>query len=260
MSDKQLQVTPVDRLKSVMDAPSVQQQFQNAMEENSGIFVASLIDLYASDTYLQKCEPSLVVMEALKAATLKLPINKSLGFAYIVPYKGVPQFQLGYKGMVQLAMRSGIYKHMNADIVYEGELLGADKLTGGIDLTGQKKSDTVVGYFAYMETTNGFRKTMYCTIEDMKKHGKKYSASYSRSNSPWQKEFDAMATKTMLRMLLGKYGLMTVDMADGMAADNTEGHEDDYQGNANGEIIDIDPDVPGADQTPEPEQTPGPSY
>ncbi len=226
MSDKQLQATPVDQLKTVMASPSVQQQFQNALEENSGIFVASLIDLFASDTYLQKCQPNLVVMEALKAATLKLPINKSLGFAYIVPYKGAPQFQLGYKGMVQLAMRSGVYKHLNADIVYEGELVKTNKLTGDIDLSGEKTSDKVVGYFSYIETVNGFRKTMYCSREDMEKHGQKYSASYSRKSSPWKKEFDGMAIKTMLRMLLGKYGLMTVDMADGMAMDTTKSREE----------------------------------
>jgi len=232
---KQVQISPVSKLKSVMASPSVQEQFKNALAENSNLFVASLIDLYASDTYLQNCDPALVVMEALKAATLKLPINKSLGFAYIVPYKKqgkqLPQFQLGYKGMVQLAMRSGVYKYLNAERVFEGEFKGFSKLTGDLDLTGQKISDTVVGYFAYIETVNGFRKSMYCTKEDMEKHAKKYSKAYDRDSSPWKTEFDAMGEKTMLRKLIGKYGLMTIDMADGMQMDG--GFDEDYKANAN---------------------------
>lgn len=260
MPEQQLQTTPVDRLKSVMESPSVQQQFENAMEGNSGIFIASLIDLFASDTYLQKCQPNLVVMEALKAATLKLPINKNLGFAYIIPYGGVPQFQLGYKGMVQLAMRTGVYKHINADTVYEGEFKKANKITGEIDLSGEKKSDKVMGYFSYIKTVNGFEKAMYCTVEDMQKHGKKYCASYSKASSTWQKNPDKMGIKTMLRMLLGKYGLMSIEMARGMSMDKTEDHEDAYSDNANGDIVDIPMGEAAADQAPDAQQSAGPSY
>jgi len=234
-TNTQIATRPVDRLKQVMASPSVQQQFQNALDKNSNLFVASLIDLYASDTYLQQCEPAMVVAEALKAATLKLPINKSLGFAYIVPYKKqgkqIPQFQLGYRGMIQLAMRSGIYKYLNADVVYEGEYRGYSKLTGNLDLDGEKKSDIVIGYFAYIESVNGFKKSVFCTRDDMEKHAQKYSKAYSRDSSPWQTEFDQMAIKTMLRRLLSKYGLMTVDMADGMQAEND--FDEEYRAQAN---------------------------
>ena len=234
-TNTQIATRPVDRLKTVMASPSVQQQFQNALDKNSNLFVASLIDLYASDTYLQQCEPAQVVAEALKAATLKLPINKSLGFAYIVPYKKqgkqIPQFQLGYKGMIQLAMRSGIYKYLNADVVYEGEYRGYSKLSGDLDLNGEKKSDIVIGYFAYIESINGFKKSVFCTRDDMEKHAQKYSKAYSRDSSPWHTEFDQMAIKTMLRRLLSKYGLMTVDMADGMQAEND--FDEEYRSQAN---------------------------
>lgn len=232
---------PIDRLKQVMASPSVLQQFQNALDKNSNLFVASLIDLYASDTYLQQCDPAQVVAEALKAATLKLPINKSLGFAYIVPYKKqgkqIPQFQLGFKGMIQLAMRSGIYKYLNADLVYEGEYKGYTKLTGELDLSGVRTGDTVVGYFAYIESTNGFKKSIYATRSDIEAHAKKYSKAYERDSSPWKTEFDQMAIKTMLRKLLSKYGLMTVDMADGMRSDDD--FEDDYRTNANSVPLDM---------------------
>jgi recombination protein RecT len=239
------QATPVDKLKHVLASDSIQQQFKNALADNANLFTASLVDLYAGDSYLQKCEPSLVVLEALKAATLKLPISKSLGFAYIVAYGGKPQFQLGYKGMIQLAMRSGVYKCINAGTVYEGELRSSSKLTGEIDLTGTKISDNPIGYFAYIETINGFKKTMYCNIDDMREHGKKYSKSYNQPSSPWKKEFDGMAEKTMLRMLLGKYGQMSIDMADGMAQEADPDYVGDggYSDNGNKDFIDVDTDT-----------------
>lgn len=238
--NKQLQKTPVNRLKEVMASPSVQEQFKNALAEHSNIFVASLIDLYAGDKNLQQCEPGLVVMEALKAATLNLPINKALGFAYVIAYKGVPQFQLGYKGMIQLAMRTSQYKYINADVVMDGEYRGFNKLTGELDLSGTATSEDVVGYFAHIETINGFKKTLYLTKEKMEAHGKKYSQAYSKTFSPWQKEFDGMAIKTMIRMLLGKYGIMSTEMAQGMVMDQAPEHELDYQENANTTLVDVE--------------------
>jgi len=213
-------LTPVDRLKSVMNSSSVQEQFKNCLGENSSLFVASIIDLFASDTYLQKCPPNLVVLECLKAAVLKLPINKSLGFAYVVPYKDVPQFQIGYRGLIQLAMRSGIYRIINADVVLDGELLGVSKLTGEVNLDGQAKSGEIIGYFAHIETTNGFKKTLYMSKPDVAAHGAKYSKSYAKESSPWKKNFDQMATKTVLRLLLGKYGQLSVEMATAMESDD----------------------------------------
>jgi recombination protein RecT len=206
------QLAKVKKLKKVLNAPSVQEQFENALGENSGAFVASVIDLYNNDDYLKKCDPNKVVMEALKAATLKLPINKQLGFAYVVPYKKkgkpTPQFQIGYKGYIQLAMRTGQYRHLNADVIYEGEEIKEDRLTGNISIEGEKESDKVKGYFAYMELVNGFSKTVYMSKEDMKKHGEKYSPSYKYKSSAWQTDFDSMGLKTVIRKLLSKYGIM----------------------------------------------------
>lgn len=217
--------TPVDRLKMAIAAPTVQEQFRNALSENAPLFVASLIDLYAGDKYLQECQPSAVIMEALKAATLKLPINKSLGFAYVIAYKKVPQFQIGYKGLLQLAMRTGQYRYINADKVFEGELMSQNKLTGEIVLNGARKSDTIIGYFAYMETLNGFQKVLYWTKAEIEAHAKRFSMSYNSSHSPWKTDFDAMAIKTVLKALLGKYGVMSVEMANAFDKDQDDNPE-----------------------------------
>ena len=210
---------PIDKLKNILAAQSVKEQFEAVLKENAGAFVASIIDLYNTDKTLQMCDPKNVVMEALKAASLKLPINKQLGFAWIVPYRDgrtgqyIPTFQLGYKGYIQLCMRTGAYKYINADVVYEGELVKHDKLTGEIEIDPeQRKSDKKIGYFAFIETLNGFRKTLYMSIDEITKHAQQYSKSYSRKNSVWATDFDAMALKTCLRLLLSRYGIMSVEM------------------------------------------------
>ena len=237
-------------LKDALSQDSVKTQFQNALADNAPLFIASLIDVFGSDTYLQKCNPNKVIMEALKAATLKLPINKNLGFAYIVPYKDVPQFQMGYKGYIQLAMRTGQYRYINADVVFDGELKNRDKLSGSIDLSGAKASDMIVGYFAHLETINGFRKTVYMTKDQMEEHGKKYSKSYNRQSSAWQTNFDAMALKTMIRLLLGKYGILSVDIVAALDADTADDNIESFD---NGASLDIKPVIEST-----PEQTPPP--
>ncbi|MCK8826380.1 recombinase RecT [Natroniella acetigena] len=237
------QLAKVNQLKKVLEQDSVQEQFQNALDENAGAFTASIIDLYNNDNYLQKCDPKNVVMEALKAATLKLPINKQMGFAYIVPYKNKPEFQIGYKGYIQLAMRTGQYKHLNAGEVYEGMSIEEDFLTGSIEITGEKTGD-IVGYFAYMELLNGFSKTVYMTKEEVQAHGKEYSKSYSYSSSAWQTNFDQMAKKTVMRRLLSKYGIMSVEMVSAFSQESSFNDEAEVQeeidNEANSEVIDID--------------------
>lgn len=220
------ELQPMQRLKKVLSAESVQQQFQNALQENAGAFVASVIDLFGSDKSLQQCDPNDVVMEALKAATLKLPINKQLGFAWIVPRKVEgkirPQFQIGYKGYVQLAMRTGQYRHINAGIVCEGCQVKRDMLRGTIEIIGEAKSDKPIGYFAYMELLNGFAKAHYMTKAEVLDHAKKKCPSYKNQNSAWHTDFDAMAMKTTIRLLLGKYGYLTTEMASALTADEED--------------------------------------
>ena len=246
------QQKPVDLLKAVINAPSVQDQFKNALGDHKDAFVASLIDLYTGDKSLQTCKPQAVIMEALRAATLRLPINKALGFAYIVVYNNsvklpdgtwtkvpTPTFIPGYKGYIQLAMRTGQYRTINADLVYEGELRKVNKLTGEIAFDGEKTSDKVVGYFCYFELLNGFSKTLYMSVEDMAKYAKRYSPSVGKNTTVemliakandgivakkvgWEGNFNDMALKTTLRRLLSKYGYLSVEMQTAMANDAEE--------------------------------------
>jgi recombination protein RecT len=243
---QQTQVTSTQRLRSVLDSPVVQEQFKNALADNTPLFVASLIDVVSSDKSLAACQPNDLIREALKAATLKLPINKGLGFAWLVPFKekGVPkpQMQIGYKGYIQLAQRTAQYRYINADIVYEGELKKADKLTGEIDLGGDASSDKVVGYFAHIETVNGFRKTLYWRTQEVVDHAKRYSKSYSQSFSPWKTDFDKMALKSVLAALLKRYGILSVEMLGAITGDDDERTseakaEDDIAAFANTEEI-----------------------
>lgn len=243
--------SPMVRLRTVLNADTIQAQFKNALKENAGAFLASIIDLYGSDKYLQECKPDQVVMECLKAATLKLPINKQLGFAWIVPYKkqgvAIPQFQLGWKGLVQLAMRTGQYKYLNSGVIYEGIKINRNILTGEITFTGEPTSDKPQGYFAYMELVNGFSKTVYMTHDEVLKHAKRYSKSFDKSSSAWQSNFDEMAIKTVIRRMLSKYGIMSTDMATALTAEQDDDVEAqvarEVEDNANQNVIDITPQV-----------------
>lgn len=243
---------PIDMLKSIVSAPSVQDQFKNALGEHKDAFVASLIDLYTGDKQLQTCDAKAIVMEALRAATLRLPLNKALGFAYIIVFNNkvknpdnswskvpTPTFVPGYKGYIQLAMRTGQYKTINADFVYEGEMRKVNKLTGEVDFEGERKSDKIVGYFCYFKLLNGFDKTLYMSVEDMAKYALRYSPSFKGRDKPtvealvqsaqsdvassqvgWQGNFNDMALKTVIRRLLSKCGYLSIEMQEAVVKDN----------------------------------------
>lgn len=213
------QLAPADQFKAVLNEGTIRAQIKNSLKEKAGAFMSSMIDLYNGDTTLQSCDPRAVALECIKAASLDLPINKSLGFAYVVPYKGKPTFTIGYKGLIQLAQRSGQYKYINAGPVYEGELAGINKLSGMIDLSGEKVSDTVVGYFAYFQLINGAEKTIYMSKTDAEAWRDRYSPSARSNYSPWKTDFDKMAVKTCLRRLISTYGIMSTEMQAAIMAD-----------------------------------------
>lgn len=271
----QKQERPIDLMKSVINAPSVQEQFQNALGEHKDAFVASLIDLFTGDKQLQTCKPALVIAEALRAATLRLPLNKALGFAYIIVFNNsvknpdgswskvpTPTFVPGYKGYIQLAMRTGQYRTINADFVYEGEMRKVSKLTGEIALDGEKKSDKIIGYFCYFELLNGFNKTLFVSVEDMAAYALRYSPSFKGNKKPsaealiklaqanqpsskvgWEGNFNDMALKTVIRRLLSKYGYLSVEMQNALSKDVEDSQmsrNDLISENANTQAIELE--------------------
>lgn len=265
-----------NKLSLMLATDSIKRKFMDALgsESATGSFIASLTELCSTDSTLKECDPNLIIFEALKAAALKLPIIKSLGFAYMVPFKKnnvpIPQMQIGYKGYIQLAMRTGQYQTINCDVVYEGELQKTNKLAGTIAFEGEKKSDTVIGYFAYFELLNGFSKTLYMTKDQVTAHAKKYSKSYKTDNSIWKSEFDAMALKTLVRNLLSHWGYLSIEMMNAIANDNDDTLEDERnntikdQGNKktlNAEDVPFE-DIPGkkVDQKTGEVTEAGPSY
>ncbi len=232
----------MDHLKKALTIDSVKTQFDNALKENAGAFVASIIDLVGSDTGLQECDPTAVIMECMTAATLKLPINKQLGFAYVMPFKKVPTFVMGYKGYIQLAMRSGQYKYLNTDCLLEGMEVEADYLTGAIKITGEtKKNAQVIGYFCHLELINGFTKSLFMTKQEVVAYAKEYCPSYKSSKSAWKTNFDDMALKTTVRRLLSKWGIMSTEMEKALKVDVDDKVAAEINANANGKVIDITP-------------------
>ena len=222
-------------LVEVLRSNIVKKRFEDMLGENSGSFLSSILTIVNNNSRLRECSAATILSAASTAAALKLPITPSLGFAHIVPYRTKngyqATFQIGWKGLVQLAMRSNQYRRLHSSKVCEGQIKDVDFITGD-PIRGEKISDKVVGYAAYFELINGFNKTLYMSIEDLKEHAKKYSQSYAYDvkngtrTSVWSTNFDAMAKKTVLKLLLSKYGIMNVDsnstdMARALAADQS---------------------------------------
>lgn len=236
---------------------TVRSKFKEVLGKNAEGFVSSLLALVKNNDLLLRADSNTVIAAAMQAATLKLPLNQNLGLAFIVPYwnnkaqRNEAQFQLGWKGFVQLAERTGQYRTINASVVYEGQVEDIDFITGQI-IKGKRTGNEVIGYVAYIELLNGFSKTLYMTKEEMVSHAKKYSQSFKKDFGVWNDNFDAMALKTVLKHLISKYGIMSIEMessnlARALAADQAviDGNNLSYIDNNN--TIDVQPvrDVAG---------------
>lgn len=240
----------VKNFQAVMNNSYYQSLLQNTLKDNKGAFTTSLMELFTSDPQLMQCNPNALMSEAVKAAGLRLPINKQLGQAYIVVFKNkdkatgqlvpTPTLIIGTKGYINLALRTNKYININKGTVYEGEFQGFDKVTGSLDISGEKLSDVPVGYFAYFKQKSGFEKIMYMTIDEICKFAKTYAPTVKFSKITWQelKElaikqsvegeggglgwfagFQDMAEKTVLRQLLSSWGELSVDAEQVINAD-----------------------------------------
>lgn len=241
-------------VKTLLNQDLFKKKFEDVLGSRAPQFIASVINLVGNDKYLAGCNPVSVISACLVAATLDLPIDKNLGYAWIVPYKdkGVPkaQFQMGYRGYVQLALRSGQYRSINVIDVHEGEMVKWDPLTEEMKIDfNQKVSDKVIGYAAYFELLNGFKKAEYWDMQRILEHKNKFS----KSDFGWNKDFNAMARKTVLRNLLNHWGILSIQMQNGMSADLAATEDSAAEAplliTDDGEIIDLE----ALQETAEPE-------
>lgn len=226
MSENQITKTSASQLsvKDLFAQPFVKDKMNELLGKRSSAFMTSVLQIVASNTLLSDATPASIYNAALVAASLNLPLNNNLGFAYIVPYsnKGVreAQFQMGYKGFIQLAQRSGQMKKISASRVCEGQIISADPLRG-YEFDWSVQSDTIVGYVAYFQLTNGFEAELYMTLEELKAHGTRFSQTFKKGFGLWKDDFDSMAKKTVIKLLLSKYAPLSVEMEQAVIADQS---------------------------------------
>lgn len=232
-------------LKALMNTPTMKRKFEEVLHDNANGFMANVMTLVSNDSNLADSEPMSIMSGALTAATLNLGLDKNLGYAYLVPFNSKnkqtgkwekkAQFLLGYKGYIQLAQRSGQYKALNVIEVYEGELESWNRLTEEFVFNPEgRKSDEVIGYVGYFELLNGFKKTVYWTKQEIEAHRISNSKDTNPQNPSgvWRSDYDAMARKTVLRNMLSKWGILSIEMQKATITDETV-----QQVSADGDLI-----------------------
>lgn len=241
-------------LKGMLEMPAYKNKFNEMLGKKAAGFMSSIIAVTNNNKYLAKANPATVIGAAAQAAMLDLPINQSLGFAYIVPYGSEAQFQLGYKGYIQLAQRSGQYVDIGAKTVYEGELEYENRLLDKFKF-GERAGDKVIGYLAYFRLTNGFEKMLFMELDEMIAHAKKYSKNYKGGTDKWGlTDFNTMAEKTVLKRLLSKYGPLSIESIQMSQALSNDGSvismnkDGDFDVNFDGETIDAEYEEPAAEE------------
>ena len=226
-------------ISAYLTADAVKNQINQVVGGKDGQrFISAIVSAVNTNPALQECTNQSILSGALLGESLKLSPSPQLGQYYLVPFndknKGkVAQFQLGYKGYIQLAIRSGQYKKLNVLAIKEGELIRFDPLNEEIEVRliedeEEREQANTIGYYAMFEYTNGFRKAIYWSKRKMEAHALKYSKGYQakKGYTFWEKDFDGMAYKTMLRQLISKWGIMSIDLQNAIDKDMAVIHED----------------------------------
>lgn len=243
VTQQQKEVTGLQLFNQTITSPKTQKYLSDILGERKGSFVNNLTALVANSAQLQECVPLTVMFAALKATALNLPLENSLGMAYCIPYRDnkknitVAQFQIGYKGYKQLALRSGMFSIIpNATDVKEGELKYRNRLTSEchfefIDDDVERAKKKTIGYASYFRLLNGAESTYYMSVEEMEAHALRYSQTYRsktdyiKKSSKWTTDFDDMAKKTVIKLNLSKNAPLSVEMQDAIRADQSVQYE-----------------------------------
>ena len=237
MAETKQEIATLKQFNTFITNPRTQDYLSTVLADKKASFVNNITALVSNNATLQVCKPDTLMFACLKATALDLPLDQNLGFAYVLPYKDskkgetLAQFQMGYKGFVQLALRTGQFKTLNATEVREGELVNEDFVTGELTFKKADKREAlpVIGYVAYFKLLNGFEKYLYMTAAEMKAHALRFSQTYKRGYGLWadKEMFDAMAKKTVLKLLLSKYAPLSVEMQNALKADQAVISEND---------------------------------
>lgn len=216
------QKTVNQMMSAILDGEKMRSRFDELLGKRAPQFISSVVSLVNADQNMQMAfyeTPMSVVQAALKAATFDLPVDQNLGYAYIVPFKNkgkmTANFILGWKGMHQLALRTGSYKTINVVDIREGELKSYNRLTEEVDIRFEEDEDArealpIIGYVGYYRLVNGAEKTIYMTVKQIENHEKRFRKG-DYMGKGWREDFDAMARKTVYRRLIGKWGVMSID-------------------------------------------------
>ena len=271
---------PIAVLKSYLDNDSVKKRFNEMLGKRSGAFINSIVNIASGNDKLQKCTPASICSAAVRAATFNLPVDPALGQAAIVPYGGVAVFQLMYKGLTQLCIRSGKYATIHCSEVYSDEIKNHNPITGKVEFhpatqykkryNSENRDEDVVGHYAYFKLLSGFEKSDYMSTEEALAHGAKYSAAYKydlakkKKNSIWSTDPIVICNKTVLIRLLSKYGVMSIEMQDALIGeregfDGAAKRQSDVIGDEQGSE-EIPANFEHKDETPAEETTEPPAW
>lgn len=214
-------------LKDFLSHPVIAEKIKSLVNKNAATFTTSIMQIVNSNTMLRNAEPMSIFNAACMAATLNLPLQNGLGFAYIVPYqnrkekKTEAQFQIGYKGFIQLAQRSGQFERLVSLPVYKKQLVKKDFINGFVFDWEQEPDggENPIGYYAYFKLINGFSAELYMSHDDVVKHAQRYSQTFKKGFGVWHDNFESMALKTVLKLLLSKQAPLSVEMQQAVLAD-----------------------------------------
>lgn len=212
-----------ETVSTLVQLPAFEKSFRRVLGERAPQFISSLLaTVNCSD--LEKVDPRSVINAAMVAATLDLPIEKNLGYAHIIPYRGRAQFQMGYKGYIQLALRTERYAQINDVVIPANVLVKFDPVKGELVLDWSKEDQNLPpdGYVCYFRLLSGFEKTVFWTRAQVEQHGEKYAPNYSDQDSLWQRNFNAMGLKTVIKTALSRYGILSVQLRQALTHDTVE--------------------------------------
>jgi len=254
----------LSRLKSVLDSDVIKNKLAKIVNDNPETFATSIIQIASQNEMLMNAEPNSIIAAAITSTTLNLPLNNSLGQAYIVPfnekqkdgsYMVKAQFILGYKGIRQLATRSGNFKFMNTTDVRQGEIIFMDRLSGEIEFNWEQDEKIreklpIVGYVSYFKLLNGFESFYYMTVADIEKHAKKFSQTYKKGFGNWVDEKDKMSRKTVCKLHLnGGEAPLSISMQKAIKSDQAvldlddEGNVLEVENYPDNEVPSVDPEL-----------------